>query len=649
MIFFRKSILMLFTCLLFLATNLFAKDDKNTIIPAKTNSLVPDKSQTKKISAIPKVIQQPADKPQDRAIRIKAHNGSEYCYAPTFTANESYVSLENCRYQTLARYDVLRRISLHVGRDTWLCLSAPYSVLNKQEEWDYIRLRPCAINDPSQVWYFKDGGFYSKVGNYRIKDYKYYLYISRNPNDYYDHSLIPNMKQWVETKAQVHSLNIKTTIGWYYKDKRNFVGKEIKGSEEPIYFFYNPENKHLFTFNQIEGRFECIISNSTKTSSWNWISTDMCLDTDSANNLKWDMVYQADLGSVFLDSNQHILRTPRYGPNWGSLYTVNSSYIQQDVTNHPTSYFVLDPFLRTYYKFLGGNLSKNLDYCPSPGANKIKTNPIKFPSDYNFDEDWLRLLYSIGISTDFQNPERTSVGGCGVCFLQTMEMIYQLLGMYPNLPVTPHLFAYNPNTDPFISFHSLFPNLFTNYQYFAYVQGFSLFEGEDILDRTMRVVRGTLDMTLGQYDFVYNGLARDEASINNEIQRILSAPSGSTWMVISFRRDATGTLGAHIQPVLSSSQGVRVVPVNLAEIDYETFVGGMAPTRDPAMIRMHLADGRNLVAISAIQVTPRNAFEGNLSALLSFYDCSGDGANARGSLTPLNSQTLNQCESGFCQ
>lgn len=52
-----------------------------------------------------------------------------------------------------------------------------------------------------------------------------------------------------------------------------------------------------------------------------------CVGSEEADNNKWDLIYQGDLGMVFLDHNQHLLRTPRYGPNWGSLYTVNSSYI----------------------------------------------------------------------------------------------------------------------------------------------------------------------------------------------------------------------------------------------------------------------------------------------------------------------------------
>lgn len=626
-----------FLFVLFFISNIFAQDGANSNIFVNINEKTP-----------PKVLQRLADEPKDKVIKVKTQNGSEYCYAPTFIGNESYVTLEDCKFKTLARYDVLRRISLYVGRNTWLCLSAPYSVLNKKEQWDYIKLRPCAINDPSQIWYYKDGGFYSKVGDYRIKDYKYYLYISRNPKDYYDHSLTSDMREWVTTKARVHSLNIKTTIGWYYNDVKSFVGKEMKASDEPLYFFYNPENKHLFSFNQVEGEFQCIFSNSSRSDTWNWTYTRPCLDTDDIENLKWDLVYQGDLGTVFLDHNQHILRTTRYGPNWGTLYTVNSSYIQKDTTNHPTSYFVLDPFMRTYYKFLGGNLSKNLDYCPSPGESRANIKTMQFPSDYEFDDDWLILLYSIGTSTEFEDPEGPQVGGCGVCFLQTMEIIHQLVEAYPNLPVTPHLFEYAPNTNPFLSFERLFPHLFRDYQYFAYVQGFPLIEGEDIFDRTLRVVRGTLDMTLGQYDFVYTGIARDEASINSEIDRIISAPSGSTWMVVLFRQGEGEELGGHIQPVVSTSRGAVSIPVNLADVDYETFAAATTPTRDRNTLRESLADTRTIVAMSAIQVTPRNAFEGNLSALLSFFDCSGDGAGARGNLMPLNSQMINQCESGFC-
>lgn len=595
-----------------------------------------------------KVIQKLADAPKDKAIKVINHQGYTYCYRPTFIANESYITLDYCKYQTKARYDVLKRISMHVGGETWLCLSAPYSVLNKKEQWDYIRLRPCAINDPAQIWNYKNGAFYSKVGNYRIKDYKYYLYISRNPNDYYNHSLLGSMQDWVETKARPHSLNIKTTIGWYYNDTKNFIGKEKRGTtDEPIYFFYNPENKHLFSFSDIEGLFECVISYSSPGGSWNWTYTDFCKDTDTDKNLEWDIIYQADLGTVFLDHNRHFLRTTRYGPNWGNLYTMNGQYLEQDIANSPTSYFVLDPFLIKYYKFIGGNFSKNLEYCPAPGTKMVGAR--NFPNDYNFDENWLRLLYTIGTATDYEHSEEISVGACGICFLHTMEIIYQLTERYPSLPVTPHLFAYQPNMDPFISFEQLFPHLHRNYQFFSYVQGFPLFEHEDIYDRTLRVVRGTLAMTLGQYDFVYHGLMRNASSINSEINRILHSPHGSVWMVVTFRRDEHGVLGGHMQPVINTSRGLYVIPVNLPNVPYEVFLDAMTPATTIESARDLLADMRTIEVLAAIQVTPQNPFESNLSALLSFYDCSGDGAGARGSLTPINSALLNQCESGFCE
>lgn len=105
------------------------------------------------------------------------------------------------------------------------------------------------------------------------------------------------------------------------------------------------------------------------------------------------------------------------------------------------------------------------------------------------------MLYSI--STDFNNPEGETIGGCGVCFLQTMEMIYQLASSYLALPTRSHLFEYQTNRNPFISFRSRFPELSRNYRHFAYVQWLPLIVGEDVFDRTLRVTRGTLDMTLG--------------------------------------------------------------------------------------------------------------------------------------------------------
>ncbi len=147
---------------------------------------------------------------------------------------------------------------------------------------------------------------------------------------------------------------------------------------------------------------------------------------------------------------------------------------------------------------------------------------------------------------------------------------------------------------------------------------------------------------------LFNDIVRDDAGVNEELDRILNSPNGSIWMVVLFRLEESGELGGHIQPVVNTSRGTVAIPVNAADAEYDLFVEIMQPLRSRQSLREILSDEREIVAMSAIQVTTRNAFEGNLSALLSFFDCSGDGAGAIGSLMPLNSHMINQCESGFC-
>ncbi|WP_155713940.1 DUF1561 family protein, partial [Leptospira noguchii] len=94
------------------------------------------------------IAQKPTDPPKDKPIKVVVSNKKAYCYSPAFTNGEGYVWIDKCTDKTpKARYDVFQRISYYIN-DTWLCITAPRSVIRGVEPWDYVNLRPCTINDP---------------------------------------------------------------------------------------------------------------------------------------------------------------------------------------------------------------------------------------------------------------------------------------------------------------------------------------------------------------------------------------------------------------------------------------------------------------------------------------------------------------------
>lgn len=168
-------------------------------------------------SALPgSIVQRPTDKPKDKPIKIVVHDGGKYCYTPVFIRGESYIQIGRCGEQEVnnARYDVFQRISYYIN-DTWLCITAPEKVVKGATNWDYVNLRPCAINDSLQRWIVKDHSFWTADERYRLKDINWYAYISKNSKDSYNHTLDSSMDDWVKTVATPGNVSIKTSIAWY--------------------------------------------------------------------------------------------------------------------------------------------------------------------------------------------------------------------------------------------------------------------------------------------------------------------------------------------------------------------------------------------------------------------------------------------------
>ncbi|EMO29516.1 PF07598 domain protein [Leptospira interrogans serovar Bataviae str. HAI135] len=328
------------------------------------------------------IVQKPTDKPKDKPIQVVVSDGGKFCYGPIFSGGESYIQIQQCweRHVMKARYDVFQRISYKIN-DTWLCITAPWSVIHGEEPWDYVNLRPCTINDPLQRWTVKENSFWTADGRYRLKDTNWYGYISRNSKDNYNHTLDSSMDDWVKTVATPGNISIQTSIAWdlqtTYGNERYFVrwGGSDKNTT-PLY--YNPESGHLAQYDPVSGLLYCMYS-QVGSYNWNWVKWASCSDAPikKDNPAFWNVFFETKEGGTITDYKGNVLRVTRYGSNWGVAYTVKPSYLEKDTTNSPTSLFVVDEDLLNWTRYTSSNLGKTGQYCPAGNKKVLDVKELK--------------------------------------------------------------------------------------------------------------------------------------------------------------------------------------------------------------------------------------------------------------------------------
>ncbi|KAA1269423.1 DUF1561 domain-containing protein [Leptospira interrogans] len=588
------------------------------------------------------VIQKPTDPPKDKPIKIVIHDGGKFCYGPVFSGGESYIIIEQCwqMHVTNARYDVFQRISYNIN-NTWLCITAPEKVIKAEKNWDYVHLRPCTINDPLQRWIIKDNSFWTADGVYRLKDTNWYAYISRNSGDRYNHTLDSSMNDWVNTIATPGNISIQTSIAWDLQtteeQERYFIrwGNSNKNTT-PLY--YNPESGHLAQYNPVSGSLYCMYS-QVGGNQWNWVTWALCSDIPISkdNPAFWNVFFKTEEGGIITDYKGNLLRVTRYGSNWGVAYAAKPDFVKTDTKNSPTSLFVPDKSLLDWTRYTYSNLGKTDQYCPAGKHGSIIHRRVKrtLPPDFQLTEEWIQRLYAIARSTTRQTQHS---GICGVCLLQTFQMLAELQEYHSQGPLSAggYFFDTAPNADPFISFRQRYPLLDNTLSDAINIFGPSY-------NTTWLLTLAYAITMLPQYEWTLSNTFNTRPEILSYISSLINSPPGSIWLAILRWRRPDGTFIGHSVPILRTSQGLVVIPTNVSSSrTLENFRQSLIPSTDPNHIITNL-ERPNVTLTRFTTIELGGLYQNTFDFLISNNNCTGEGEDRRGTGNYPSSTSVNQC------
>lgn len=619
------------------------------------------------------VPQKRADTPKDQAIQVKIHDGRTYCYSPNFTKGFGYVLLSDCSYATPARYDVFQRISWNVN-GTWMCLSAPSSVTGiggkSTQQWDWLLVEPCSLNDENQRWVIKDRGLHTANGKFRVKDYEWYAIISKKPSDHYDHDLkVDAMKTWIDTIAIPGSIATKTFVGWTFVSQTPpqfavyYLQNDQSFKDDVKQLFYNPENGHIAQFDYANGLMYCMTSKQAKGKDWNWVAWEACTDAipQSKDNKYWEFFSLNDNEGALRDKDGNFLRIAQYGPHWGVPYTAKPEYLEKDTTNAPKSLFVFDKYIDMWNRYVDSNLGDSLQFCPAPGSkqanfssNEISESSHKrevrsLPPSFKITDDWIRRFWEISVTTQQASPSHISI--CGICLLHSFQIVAELQENYIRGPLRSggYFFDTAVGADPFVSFRQRFPILAERLEGTMNWVNTPLRAGEDISTRTTRINYAVALTMLPGYQIIPVRHETQLSEIRTMIDNMFASPVG-TIGIAGFLRMTPSGVGGHAQPVLRTEEGLLFIPTNTPNMSYDDFRSYFASSTfaDTSAVIDFLTNSQPQNLLGFMFLSIDRYFANPINLYLSNNNCTGLGDDRRGNSGSPSSSSVNQCGLGRC-
>lgn len=590
----------------------------------------------------------PAMQPKDQPIKVITNSGESLCYTPSFSGGEGYIYLDYCNKKEAqkARYDIFGRISFNVNGNA-LCISAPESVTSKEasQSWDYLHLRPCVINDENQKWIIDNGFIYTKDKRFRIKDHKFYAYISKNDSDKADHKLDKSMNEWVKTIAKPASISIKTPLFWLFSSPSSFrpyfITENKSTSQDFINLYLNTQNGHIARYDASNGGLRCLGSNLNNNGDWDWASWSECTDSiskdaDKTNALSFDIGTEND--HIIRDYWGNVLRVTRYGANWGVPYFVSPSYLEKDSKNSPTSTFVMSDKVREFSNI--NNKSMLALNCP---INSKKRSKRGLSEDFYLNDAWLGRLWQISTSTS--DYHQGSAGLCGVCMLQSVQMVQELLASPNPQNGGGYYFDTAPAQNPFDSFTARYPDLTQRLNWvLSYLGGLGFSTSDEFIARFVPTLLSSVAILMPNHSINPTQMLRNDG-VRSLTSQLFNAPYGSVWLAFMYRTTPNGASLGHVEPLIVTRDGIVLLPTN-ENLSFEEFRDQTLPrqTINQILNRYTLNGALNIdllmfVRIDAMQENP-------LSLIIAPNNCNQTRQNSHG--TTINPDSLELCNNSRC-
>lgn len=593
-----------------------------------------------------------ADTPKDKPISVLLKNGVIACYAPTFQRGEGVISLQPCSKAPKARYDVFGRVAWLIGVE-WLCMSEPENLSTSSTN---LVLRPCVINETKQSWDFKNNAFVSVKSKLQVQDLNGVLVLS--PDKKANNHALSGMQEWISTIATPVNLNINTFLAWDFATGQGTFETYYLRNDESLKntittLIYNPISKQIMQYNASNGNHICLTSNQSKNQDWNWVfwtKCDLIEKRGVISTQSWDLnLFGTNNKSFLLDYAGNYLRLTQYGLHWGVPYTAKPDYIHQDTANAPISLFRFSNDMQDLLRFSNANLGDLLPFCPANSSNAplLASQALYLPASFTLTEEWKKRLWEIAVTT---NGVAERIGDCGVCMLQSFQMIAELNEYSTPLTSGGYFFNTQAGANPFVSFRSRYPLLSAQLEQYSTLNIPRELSQQEFFAATAQMYRS---MALTMYPtrtYRSEDFATNEEQIRTMLSHFLAAPAGSMWMLNIYSRDRSGRQNGHNMPVIRLQDYLLFIPTNTLNASYQAYTNALqrfsARSVDEAMAIISNNYTQNVYLLFSLSV--EEPYSNPLNATVSNNNCTGEGDNRHGSRSLLSPELINQCTGGRC-
>lgn len=277
---------------------------------------------------------------------------------------------------------------------------------------------------------------------------------------------------------------------------------------------------------------------------------------------------------------------------------------------------------------------------------------MQLPPDFDLGA-WEQRLLQI-INTTSRDSASHSQGICGVCMLQSYQIIAEFM-RYHNTPPTSggYFFDTAPNTNPFTSFqrrHSILHDTLADIEdYYSITAGAT----SSAFISSMNTAMASSISMLPQYDWSLFGASANTQGITDLIDRLFrDSRRGDMYLafLLLFLPDREAIMG-HSVVIVRTNEGIVMVPTNIRALSLDALRRYMQVATNNAELRARLtarARGRTSILAGLGLIEVREAPNLPFASALSFGDCSGEGDSRRGNNALPSAAMLNQCASGRC-